>query len=51
MFQFPVFGDLHNLGCPEQDLTILKKCLSVCLRQKFSDKHSSKTKAQNFMKL
>ena len=30
-FLFPVFDGFNVLGCPEHDLTISGKCLSVCL--------------------
>ena len=31
IFDFRFLMDLHVLGCPEHDLTIFGKCLSVCL--------------------
>ena len=48
--------DLYVLECPNHDLTISEKCLSVCLDvcpymwQKFYGKCGSTTNAQNFMK-
>ena len=30
IFDFRFLMDLHILGCPEHDLTISGKCLSVC---------------------
>ena len=43
--------DLHVLGCPEHDLTISGKLLSMYAWQKFCGKCSSWTSAQNSMKL
>ena len=31
IFDFRFSMDLHVLGCPEHDLTIFGKCVSVCL--------------------
>ena len=31
ILDFRFLMDLHVLGCPEHDLTIFRKCLSVCL--------------------
>ena len=31
IFDFRFLIDLHVLRCPEHDLTIFRKCLSVCL--------------------
>ena len=31
IFDLRFLMDLHVLGCPEHDLTIFAKCLSVCL--------------------
>ena len=46
--------DLYVLGCPENNLTISIKCLSVCLpmclEQKFWSKCSSRTNTQILMK-
>ena len=55
--------DIHVLECPEHDFTISGKCLSVCVYacvcmslslcewEKKCGKCSSRTNAQNFMKL
>ena len=55
IFDFRFLIDLHILGCPDHDMTISGKCLSVrlsvCMRQKFYGKCSSRINAQNFMKL
>ena len=55
IFDIRFFIDLHVLGCPEQDLTIFGKCLSVCVSicvwQKFCGNCISRTNAQNFIKL
>ena len=31
IFDFRFLMDLHVLGCPDDDLTISGKCLSVCM--------------------
>ena len=31
IFYFWFLMDLHALGCPEHDLTVSGKCLSVCV--------------------
>ena len=59
IFEFWFLKNLHILGCPDHDLTIYGICLSVCLDvwtcicmwQKFCDRSSLTTNAQNFMKL
>ena len=66
IFDLRFLMDLDVLGCPEHDLNIFGKCLSVCMSvclcvclclcmsvcvwQKFCGKCSSRTNAQNFMK-
>ena len=49
-FHFWFLIDLQVLGCPEHDLTISRKHLSVWVWQKLCDKCSSRTNPQNFMK-
>ena len=59
IFDIRFLMDLHVLRCPEHDLTISGKCLSVvclsvrvsvCMWQKFCGKCSWRTNRQNFMK-
>ena len=51
IFYFRFLMDLLSLGCPEHNLTVSGKSLSVCLYvTKFYGKYSSKTNAQNLMK-
>ena len=42
---------LHVLSCPEHDLTIFRKCLSVCISPKFCGHCISRTNARKLMKL
>ena len=42
---------LHVYRCPKQDLTIFRKCLSVCMFQKFCGHCISRTNARKWMKL
>ena len=42
---------LHVYRCPKQDLTIFRKCLSVCMFQKFCGLCISKTNTRKLMKI
>ena len=46
-----VLTNLDILRCLENDLTIFRKCLSVCVIQIFCGKYNSKTYAPNFIRL
>ena len=49
-FRLQFSMDLHVLRCPEHDLTIFRRCLSVCL-QKFCGHCISRTNWWKLMKL
>ena len=43
--------DLHILRCPEHNLIIFRKCLSVCIPPKFCGHCNSRINARKLMKL